>query len=452
LNLSGAPNGQLDIMHTTGSTFTVKDNGVGVGAGSYNILGSLTISMPYRFADVKIDLNGGTIPGSVTIGLGNGFVGSGTSSVDIYDSSLTGTGTVGGTVTILQGDGHETLDIGAFRDPVALTTTPEPIRISGNLTVAASSSSGSFGNALNVAAGTNILGTVQSTLFSEVAVGSTTSGAALTTIGGGLTINDYSSLRALQAVVTGVVDGSLAVTGTELDDIFALQQFTSGGGLVKGNLNVNLEDGQSAGDRIVLDDNTMILGNAQLTAGANTNTSTGDQFEIFGTTVLGASGLTVQMGNNTNSLDFTAHNIGGPLPFIADNMTITAGNGNNIIGMMATGTFDGTIGGNLSITLGSGDNGLAGNPIVIEAQVGKTLTWHSGNGPAVVQLGNFSTDGNSESYTVSMVFGNDDDSVTVDIGAGTITGTINEGGRQTANTFTLLSGNEAPGFQVLNVP
>ena len=453
LYLTGTTRGELDIKHITGtspSMFQVTDNGANLG--SYNILGTLYLSLTNRLGDVKIDLNAGFLPGNVIISLGNGYVGASPfgSSVDLYDDNATPTGKIGGTVTVLGGNGQEMVDVGAFRNTGTGLLTADPIRIGGNATIAFSRSAGSQGNSLTIDDGTSIGGSVTATLVSQFAMGSSSS-TVLVTIGQDLAINDYGSLRPLFAVVAGAVGRNLSVTGTELDDNFNLAHPLPGGGVVGGSLTVNLEDGQTAGDRITLSDNTQVDGNAQLTAGSNLNTVMGDQFKVGGS-VFGS--LTVQMGGGMNKLLFEQQNPGDPAPYVGGNMTVVGGNGSNSISFMPDmpGDAQPIINGYLSITLGNGANGTLAVPNLIDAVLGGALYWKSGNGPNFVQLGNNAIDGYSENYNVHMLFGNDDDSVTIDIGTGFLTGLVDEGGRILGNSFSVTSGTIGSPFSLYNVP
>jgi hypothetical protein len=473
LTISGIPRGELDVKHvgTVASMFRITD--AGSFLGQYSITGNLSISLSYRTADIKIDLGGGTISGTTTINLGNGFIGSGTSSVDVYDDSgASPAGKIGGGLTIQNGNGHELLDVGTFRDPVGGGFTTDPIRVGSNLSVTGRTANNGPGNSLIVDAGTIVGGSANLTQVHNLALGGTSTLSNLTSIGGGLTLNDSGALVHLSAVVTASIGGSVNVTGTTVDDSFTLQSNgTTNSGRVRGSLTVNLLDGQSFGDRILLASGTEVDGNAQLTAGANTSTALGDQLSPLGSVM---QSLTVTMGNNTNSLYFSPQNVGDQVPFVGGDMTVTAGNGTNYIGTSVTGPFNGTIVGStlggLSITLGTGDNGSALDPMVIAPNlINGNIVWKSGFdqstssfglGQAFVQLGNFGLTGNSYSYNVSMTFGNDDDSLVVDIGLGTITTNdpaplgptwfIDGQGATTQNTFHLASGNEGVPFNLVN--
>jgi len=456
LYLSGTPMGEVDIVGNPGTpgtypnTFTVTDNSHSVGR--YNITGNLLLNLTNEKGNININLNGGFLPGNVAISLNNGYVVPGTFGVNIFDGTgaFPPTSYIGGSVTITGGNGEETYNVGV--SPGGLE---DPININNNLTIAAAGSSFGSGDVLNIGDGTTIFGTVSTSQVDQVGIGSGTTGANLTTIGGNLSINDAGALVGLKVDDFGVVDGSVNVTGTNLDDSFALQAFSTGGGQVGGNLNVNLNQGQTNGDQILLGPKTVVGGNALLAAGGNLNNTTGDQFRVLGS-IFGNA--TVNMGNSTNSLYFSPQNVGDPTPFVGGTMTVTAGNGTNYIGITGganeTGPFAGMIQKGLSITLGTGNNGSSSFPMTITSVINTgQLTWRSGNGQDFVQLGDVTTGGGtSVSYTVNMQFGNKDDTLIVDIGAGFIGGTANGGGRVIANTFTLLSGTELPTFTTPNFP
>jgi hypothetical protein len=443
LTLSGYPRGELDIVHTgpNAGSFQVTDSGSNVG--TFNILANVTLNLTYRLSDINLDLKGGTIPGNVAINLGNGLIGSGTPGVNVYDDSAGATGRISGNLSFGGGNGHEILDVGSITGLVGT----DPITVRGNLSASATNSSGTFGNMLIVDAGTRVGGSLTSTLMSSVAIGSSTTGSALTSIGLGLSISDANSLRALSAVVTASVGGNVNVTGTILDDSFALQTtLTPGSGTVAGTLTVNLNSGQGNGELITLGDRTQVNGSASLTVGGNFAVVP-DQINVGGSVF---SNLTVNTGDGLNSLRFTQQQVGDPAPLVGGTMTVNGGNGSNslFLGADVTGDAVPVIGQDLHVTLGNGNNGMAGVPNIIAAAVGGTIYWQSGNGQDFVQLGNFSSDGNSESYNVQMVFGSDDDSLSVDIGAGTLTGSADGGGG--TNTFVVITGTVAATFTSSN--
>lgn len=447
LYLTGAPTWTLLINESAPSVLTVTDNGHAVG--TFSVFGGIIISFTKEPGDIDIDLNGNTLYGSIIVGLGNGYSGtqpSGSYSVNVYDDSLLGGGTVSGCIELLQGNGQETFNVGNYQ--TGNVPTADPITVLGGVTAVGTRSSFGNGNQFRLGDGSTVLGSVTLTYISQVAIGSGT-GGPLASIGGCLTINNYGNLRALQAVDNGSVSGSVSITGTVLDDIFELQDTTTGGGYIGGNLTVNLESGGANGDRFSLDSGTTVDGNAYLTAGGNTNAAHGDQYQIWGTI---NGNLTVAMGNNTNSLFFTAQPmVGSQTPMVLGSMTVSAGNGTNYIGTSAVGEFNGTINGNLNITLGSGNNGSQGDTMVLAPMLGGTLNWHSGNGKDFVTLGDAvglpfpygapSGSGQTYNYNVNFVFGSNDDTFILDIddptagNPGTITGTVDGGGRITGNTY-----------------
>jgi hypothetical protein len=479
LTLSGTPHGELDVTHVGAAstpTFTITDNGVPVGTGTYKLTGGLQLNLNSEPADVKINLAGGAIPGPLSINLGAGYTGAnppGLHSVDLYDS--VGGGKIGGSVCIQYGDGEETFNVGYLQiNPLGILT-PQPITIAGNLTVYASpSSQAQPGNDLRIGDGSTVTQSVSTANVAQFSLGSGSSNAPLATVNGDVCINDACSLVPLVANVFGKVGCNLTVLGTNLDDSFSLQNNrTHGSGTINGYLAVDLGNGQQFGDQILLGSGTTVNGNALLVAGNNLNTLTGDQFRIYGSV---DENLTVLMGNTMNSLYFNQVNgpySGNQIPFVGGSMLVAAGNGTNVIGQQATGEFAGQINGNLSFLLGSGDNGSIADPIIIApitastatthvGGIGGTFLWLSGNGQDVLQLGDSTTGaatGNTYNFKAWILFGNNDDTFNLDIGSsamgapftGVLTGTINGGGRVTANTFNLITGNDA-GTTVTNFP
>ncbi len=444
LYLRGTPNAELDIIRTAGSNFQVKDGANLIG--NFNILGNLSVSLASRKADVKIDVNGGVIPGNVSLDLGAGYLGAGAPgsyAASLYDTA--GGGRVGGSVTLLNGNGSETFNVGAVGDPSSGVTT-HAITISGDLTVAAKRSNIGQGDMLLVDAGTTIFGNFSATFVDVVNLGSPNPGAPLTTVAKNVAISNASALTPLQVVATGVIGGSFTVTGTSLDDNINLEQDTAGGGLVKGTVSINAGDGQTHGDKIRFGANAEVVGKATVSGGSNLGTPFGDQFMIFGNF---DAALNVLMGGNVNSLYFRPENGGDPQPIVAGNFTISAGNGNNNIGNSITGAFQGTVLGNLSFTLGSGNNGAAGDPIVIVTNLMNALYWKSGSGKDFVQLGDNASSGNTYNYLVNMVFGSNDDSLTLDLGVLGFLNGLADGGAGN-NTLHITSGTIVPAATIAN--
>ena len=198
LYLTGKTNGALNIMGTGAPyQFSVTDNAAPVGAGTYNISGNLIINLQYEKGNLTLDLNGEQLPGSVLINLGVGQIAPAAApyNVNIYDSTGTGTGEIGGSVTLVGGNGQEFFNVGV--NPAG--PTQDPIILDNNLTVAPTRGNSSFtGNQLDIGDGTTIYGSMTTSYVSQVAIGSNTAGAALVNISGSVNINDAGSPKGLQ--------------------------------------------------------------------------------------------------------------------------------------------------------------------------------------------------------------------------------------------------------------
>ena len=265
-----------------------------------------------------------------------------------------------------------------------------------------------------------------------------------------------------------MIQGSLNVVGTSTDDIFTLEEATAGGGFVGGNLSVNLGAGAGFGDRINLLANTEVQGNTNLSAGNNLNLGTGDQFQLRGTL---DQNVTINMGNTKNSIYFTPLNIGDPTPIVNGSMTINQapGLGEVVMGQAATGEFNGEIRHNLTVNLGSGNNGTDIDPMIIAPIVtenggptvnyngiGGIFTWTSGNGADFLQLGDSIMGNPSTNYTYNFVvnvhFGTHPSQLAIDLGTaaadegiGTIYGHVH---LNVAGTFVTISGTTGTPFTV----
>jgi hypothetical protein len=236
----------------------------------------------------------------------------------------------------------------------------------------------------------------------------------VTTVGGSVNVAGGNDNSPVSAVISGVVGRNVSFTGTNSDDNFTLQETDLGtGGSVGGNVAVNLLGAGALG-------NSATLGLGQSVGGNASFVSTGSALDLFDFGGEVAGSLFAQMGQGENLLFINSDD---PLS-VGGSMTVVGGNGTNHFGDSLTGRFNPVVGGDLRITLGNGDNGTLLDPLSISAAVGGRLYWRSGNGNNVVQLG----DGIGDfSYLATMLFGNGDDTVVVNLLNGALTGFLDGG-------------------------
>src|SRR5205823_4188528 len=112
---------------------------------------------------------------------------------------------------------------------------------------------------------------------------------------------------------------------------------------------------------------------------------------------------------------------------VQGNLTLRAGNGANSVPNMAA-----AVNGNLNFFFGNG-----ADTVTVSGPVGGTVLWRSGNGPDSLTLGLGAATANN--YNVDVLFGSNDDTFTLNIGATNfITGRVDGDGRLTANTFNQI--------------
>jgi hypothetical protein len=350
-----------------------------VTLGNFANVRTLTLNLTSYDTDIAFDLNGNTFTGAVNFNLGKGDSDISTfNTVDIY-SGVAG-GRITGAVAISGGSGSESFNIG--QDP---TETLAPVTISGNLTVtAARAGSGFFGDSLTLAPGSAVLGNVTTTYVDAVFAGFF--GSTTGMIGGSLTVNDSGSPFGLDAEVFGSVLGNFSVTGTSavgggLGDVVAV----NAGGTVGGNVTANLGDGANL---FILDS---FLGTPGV-VGGSLSVSMGngpDSGPIFANEVdlLGMVGksVTLTMGNGDSTVYFDAGAV------VGGNFNYTGGNGFNdldgVNSLFAGSSFDGTIGGSLSVRVGNSFNNMTFNGVVN----GPTFSYTAGTGSNTLTINGTNT-------------------------------------------------------------
>ncbi len=422
LTISGTPMGALLVQETAPASLKVTDGAANLG--TYHVTGDLRMMLNSHPSTVRFDVNGNRFGGNVLINVGNGKTNGNPDQVEVF-SGLPG-GSVGGSVTMQNGSGQETFAIGSPSFP-----NDGAIAVGGNVSVSARVSGGTAGNTFFVTAGSSVGGDVTSSHIDNVQIGLGLPGAALTTVGGNVSISDVGSGLALNAFDFGNIGRSLSVTGTSLDDIFSLQQVSPGvGGQVNGSLSVNLGSSVTFGDDFTLGAGTSVGGNATLST-QGVATSAFPNFDVAGA-VNGS--LTLNLGDGGNMVNFEAS------ATVAGNMTVNGGNGNNDL---STFPFSGTVAGSLSFNLGNGDNS-----VTITTAPGGLLSWTSGNGASALTLNPAA----ATAWDVNVHFGSNDDSFTLAGAGGTLSGLVDGGGHVVANTFTQGAGWTLTNFTLVNFP
>jgi hypothetical protein len=464
LSIRGTPTAALTVtgQGAAGSNiFQVKD-GTSI-LGTYSICRDLVIQIASRPGGIDIDLNNRAIGGNVLIDLGNGLTAapSPANTVDIFDSTSGATrsgGTIRGNLTVLHGNGRETIDVGARRQAAAPTYADLPITVRGNLNVVGRES-GNLSDTLQVGEGTAVRGSASIVDIDNVSIGLQSSTVTdVTTMSGDVSIMTAGVSTGLSANLLGNFGRNVIVNAVATTARFnncTLEPVAANvNSVVAGNLAVTL--GQAGlGNRFNLlhggsgTESSVVGGSVTLTSTSGAGTLP----DVFNIDADINGSLNVNMGEGTNNLLFNAQQPANPNdagPSVGGSMTVTAGNGTNNIGVTATGLFAGTVAGNLSFYLGNGDNGMAGDPMTVTTGLGGKLLWRSGNGQNFLTLGDGSQD---FFYNVDVVFGNDDDTFETNLGTnGALNGRVDGGGRLTGNTFTQTSGNLAPTLVVLNFP
>ncbi len=411
LTVTGTPTGALMLQETSPDQFHITDGATNKGtfAGIDNIRVNLT-----RHADtVDIDVDGNRLGGNLSINLGNGDTTGISHPVSVYSSVANGS--VGGSITFLNGSGTETLNIGKPTNGAAFT-----LAVGGSVTaVGRKSGGGNFGigDTLFINPGSSVGGDLTTSQIDTVDIGEL---GGVATINGNVTIGDGGSGTFLAVEIFGNINHNVTVTGTVFDDVFSLQQANAvpgGGGLIGGNLNVNFGLGAALGNFLLLDVGTIVGGSATLsTQGGNAN----DAFIDNGTV---SGDLIANMGDGNNSFSFSATAV------VNGNMRINGGNGANDLT-----SFDGIVNGNLIIHLGNGAN----TAVFTNAPAGQ-LIWTSGNGNNSLTLGDAATT-TSQAWDIMVGFGNGNDTLALGTtGAGTIqtlNGLVSDSGAQTTNTLT----------------
>jgi len=397
LLIQGTPTGPLAITEPAPGKIQVTDNSRNLGTFSVNE--NLIVNLASYPSTVGINLNGNRFGGNILMNLGLGGPPGG-DTVSIAGGSL------GGSLTILNGSGAENLFLGATTGGVS-----SPLSVGGPVSVTGRASGGTTtgGKTLDLFSGSTLAGNLSTALIDSLTLNGN--------VAGNLSVTDPGSYHALDVVVNGTVGKNANVTDSNLDDEFIL---ASPSGQIGGNLSVNLGTSTGpTGDVIDLQTGTIVNGITTLTSAGG---PVGGLFTVDGTI---NGNLTVNMG------------ISGPAPLqdnfftfagtVFGNMQVTAGNGDNDLT-----NFTGTVFGNLSISMGNGNDSIT----VTNSPFG-TFSLNAGNGSDSITLGTPAAA--SGNWTINFNFGTGSNTLTLGDGTsastGNLFGYLNSQANPLANTF-----------------
>ena len=366
-------------------------------------------------------------------------------------------GEMAGNLTMLSGSGEERLQLG-YVPTSSSAATAGNLTIGGNVTINAKELPGAMigglpgGNILDTGAEPGIATGGGPFVAPTVVIGGnlTTLGvnavqlAQNTTVGGSVS---QTTLRAQQLVgdagdlYWGTIGGNLSIQGapSSAGDVIQIgdQLHTA---TIGGNLSIQLGNG-----------NNELEDSAPLNVDGNTIIEMGDGNNALGLngTYFGNMSLQLGNGNNTDGSTaphfFTADPFFGSSAVVAGNFTLQAGNGANNFTPTAGG-FAGEVDGSTNFTLGNGANAAFN---VASAKLGGPLSWRSGNGNDSLSL--TPAGGVSTLYNANVLFGNGDDSFALGAGAN-LTGSVDGGGRLTANQFFPDGGTLVSPITISNFP
>ena len=405
LTISGTPTGNLTITGTaTPSRFTIVD---GVKTyGTYAITSNLNLALSSRPGVVRIDLNGNTIIGNLSIDLGNGFTGSAAAArdVDVYDSQALlalGAGTVRGSLSVLNGDGNEFVGVGYF----VPTAQERPITVRGNATVSGRASI-PIADRLQVGEGTLIAGSAAVTNYDSVNFGSQVNNiSTLTNVRGDVTVTTSGPGGGLAANFFGVFGRNVTVNAnaptTSFNSVLFNSPAVNTDTTVGGNVSVTMCSSLVRNSLEVLHDNagTGTVRIAGTTSFTSKNNSLGAVADLINLEGVFSKAVTINVQNQGSNFSF------GPTGQINGDLNFTAGNGTNNFGTNNGNVFSGNLLGNLNVTVGNGDNTLD-----LQRGISGKFTYMGGN--AVSNTVSLSPVSPNTAYVVDLTFGAGTNSLT----------------------------------------
>jgi hypothetical protein len=386
------PNSVL-VSETSPGKFTVTANTKTVGTFSFS---NLNVFMGNGADTVELKL-ATALTGNLNVQLGNG--------TDVFTTANSTIGSrVGGTALV-------NLGLGGQRpgDTYDQEVNWENVNVGTNLTVLGSAGSGA--ELLNVEA-SKIGGTLSVTNIYQTALGDPDDPARAVGVAVDLTVNNVQKNtdtrsdtpfgfggNGLTLNSDTVINRNLGYTGSNGIDRVFLPAIPSGTPVtIGGNVNVNVGDGAN---------NSLVLGTGSVGANINGNlTFSGgvgiDRFIMdSGSSVAGNVYLSLGEGNNQVFGDSIGLGVTGPFNPLGDatvggDLTVVLGNGDNFIGSYGIDPSSLTVGGNLSIRVGNGNNtggdATAPTPVITlfntALSVGGTAEYRAGTGSNSLDITN----------------------------------------------------------------
>jgi hypothetical protein len=402
--------------------------------GTYQALGSVTLQLNYERTDVDVNLNGGFIPGNLSIALGTGYIAANPqkAAVNVFSGTVNGGagtvtpvagGTVRGSVIFQNGNGQENLFVGDYQNqlsgtPIARTATPLTVRGAVNATGKAATIG--QGDNLLIGGGSSVLGGLVAAQIDNITVGE--AGLPTTTVSGGVSAGNSGPNPGLHLDILGTVNGNVTVnggvpvnslSGTSGTNKFILEATAQVNGSVSVEFGVALAGNffellSAPGARAAVN-----TGNVTFTSANGASGGPGDLYvldgQIFGdgnTT----GNLTLHLGSGTNLVQSDVGFVAGSVGIDDTGGTTVSVNGNTTIEGTSAPAFGMVINGNLTVNLGNGDNSAE----IAVAPLG-TFSWTSGTGnDAIVLDPDNALNGpqaNSGGWHVNITLGAGDDTV-----------------------------------------
>jgi hypothetical protein len=371
-----AVNDGLNIQVTSGSgavTITEVENGATVANfGTYVVRKNLYVGLTNTNTDINFDLNGQRLYANLLLNLGLGdfipfgnLIPPGTPNpINVYDSTDSGTASVAGNITAVNGSGIELLSIGAN---ALLPPSTKGITVDGDVNVhfpnRIDDNFLSTGDNLFISGASVIRGDVNTTGVDNVTVGESVSNDS-TTIMGNLNVTNAGALNEEVTQVYGTVGGNITLNGSAAPGTFLPDELILGFGSTTTTVGGNVTQALTAFQN---DEFDMAAGST--IAGNLAYSGSGASLVNLNGSVLGDSVVTMSdAANQVNA---------GPSAYFGGDLHIIAGNGDNTIALAPT------IDGNLRLDLGNRDNSVS----FTGAMNGNTLTANIGNGNNNVAVG-----------------------------------------------------------------
>ncbi len=416
LAITGLANGTLQVMD--GSRFL----------GDFNVTNNLNLNLNSHPSFISMNLT--ALPGSRFNGNVNMSLGIGNTNTTLLKPVFLYGGTIGGNVTITGGSGDEAIELGVTPGlAFSLLNVGGSVSMTGRA-VAPFPALSTFPTAVELAPGSNVGGNITTTQVATVNVGTDilVSGIGLSTVGGSVTANDATGAAALFMDIAGAVGKNVSFTGLGHADFvgngdsFLLNPGgTAGGGVINGNLTVNLGNNSVPGPFINVeldDDGTnpfVVNGNVNVSStGASSDSITFGLTAGVQNQINGSVNLNLGSGADSITVDHTS---------ISGNVSISAGNGNDTVNV----TSNAGLFGALAFQLGNGNSSIT----VSSAPFG-LFSLTAGNGANSITL----TPAVAGNWTVNWLFGTGSNTVTLGGTASTIFGSIVSQANPLANTFT----------------